>query len=55
MFLATGLSITAGYHRLFTHVSYKANPLIRLFYLVFGACRDAEFRLKLVFGPPAAS
>jgi len=38
MFFATGLSITAGYHRLFTHVSYKANPLVRLFYLVFGAC-----------------
>ncbi len=38
MFFATGLSITAGYHRLFSHVSYKANPLIRLFYLIFGAC-----------------
>jgi stearoyl-CoA desaturase (delta-9 desaturase) len=38
MFLATGLSITAGYHRHFAHVSYKANSLVRLFYLVFGAC-----------------
>lgn len=38
MFFATGLSITGGYHRLFTHVSYKANWLVRLFYLVFGAC-----------------
>jgi len=37
-FFATGLSITAGYHRHFAHVSYKAHPLIRLFYLVFGAC-----------------
>ena len=34
----TGLSITGGYHRLFAHRSYKANPLIKLFYLVFGAC-----------------
>lgn len=38
MFLATGLSITAGYHRHFAHVSYKAHPAIRLFYLIFGAC-----------------
>src|SRR4051812_44062910 len=38
MFFATGLSITAGYHRYFTHLSYKAHPLVRLFFLVFGAC-----------------
>ena len=38
MFLATGLSVTAGYHRHFAHVSYKAHPLLRFFYLVFGAC-----------------
>ena len=38
LFFATGLSITAGYHRHFAHVSYKAHPLVRLFYLVFGAC-----------------
>jgi stearoyl-CoA desaturase (delta-9 desaturase) len=33
----TGLSITAGYHRLFSHLSYKTHPLVRLFYLLFGA------------------
>ncbi len=38
MFFATGLSITGGYHRHFAHVSYKAHPLVRFFYLVFGAC-----------------
>src|ERR1044072_86119 len=38
MFFATGLSITGGYHRHFAHVSYKAHPAVRLFYLVFGAC-----------------
>src|ERR1043165_2723942 len=38
MFFATGLSITAGYPRHFAHVSYKAHPLVRIFYLVFGAC-----------------
>ena len=34
MFFATGLSITAGYHRHFAHVSYKAHPLIRVFYRI---------------------
>jgi stearoyl-CoA desaturase (delta-9 desaturase) len=38
MVLATGLSITGGYHRHFTHVSYKASTPVRLFYLIFGAC-----------------
>src|SRR4051812_20776248 len=38
MFFATGLSITGGYHRHFAHVSYKAHPAVRFFYLVFGAC-----------------
>lgn len=37
-FFATGLSITAGYHRHFSHAAYKANPLVRWFYLVFGSC-----------------
>jgi len=35
---ATGLSITGGYHRYFAHRSYKANPVIKFFYLFFGAC-----------------
>ncbi|OGW78361.1 MAG: hypothetical protein A2Z83_03855 [Omnitrophica bacterium GWA2_52_8] len=34
---ATGLSITAGYHRLFSHVTYRANPVIRFLFLFFGA------------------
>jgi stearoyl-CoA desaturase (Delta-9 desaturase) len=38
MGLATGLSITGGYHRHFSHVSYQAHPAIRQFFLVFGAC-----------------
>jgi len=36
-FLATGLSITLGYHRLFTHLSFKATWPVRLFTLLFGA------------------
>ena len=35
--VATGLSITAGYHRLFSHAAYKANPLVQFFFLFFGA------------------
>ena len=37
MFFATGLSITGGYHRHFAHISYKAHPAVRLFYLIVGA------------------
>jgi len=36
--IATGLSITLGYHRLFSHLSFKAKMPVRLFTLIFGAC-----------------
>ena len=36
--IATGLSITLGYHRLFSHLSFKAKWPIRFLTLVFGAC-----------------
>ncbi len=35
--IVTGLSITAGYHRLFAHRSFEASPLLRWLLLVFGA------------------
>ena len=35
--VASGLSITAGYHRLWSHRSYEAHPVLRLFFMVFGA------------------
>ena len=35
---ATGISITLGYHRLFSHLSFKAKWPVRLFTLLFGAC-----------------
>lgn len=38
MFFATGLSITGGYHRYFSHVAYKANVWVKSFFLIFGAC-----------------
>lgn len=34
---ATNLSITAGYHRLFSHKSYEAHPIVRAFFLLVGA------------------
>jgi stearoyl-CoA desaturase (delta-9 desaturase) len=36
-FLVTGLSITVGYHRLFSHLTFKARWPVRVFALVFGA------------------
>lgn len=36
--IATGLSITLGYHRLFSHLSFQAKWPVRLFTLAFGAC-----------------
>ena len=36
-FCATGLSITLGYHRLFSHVAFHASWPVRLFTLIFGA------------------
>jgi stearoyl-CoA desaturase (delta-9 desaturase) len=35
---ATMLSLTVGYHRLFSHLSFKARKPVRLFTLIFGAC-----------------
>lgn len=36
--IATMLSITVGYHRLFSHIAFQAKLPVRLFTLVFGAC-----------------
>lgn len=33
-----GMSITAGYHRLWSHKAYKAHPLIRALFALGGAC-----------------
>lgn len=35
--IATSISISAGYHRLFSHRAYKAHPIVQLFFLFFGA------------------
>lgn len=33
-----GLSITGGYHRLWSHNAYKAHPALKWFYSLWGAC-----------------
>ena len=33
-----GLSITGGYHRLWSHRAYEASPAVRLFFAFWGAC-----------------
>src|SRR5690242_15999423 len=37
MFFACGFSITLGYHRLFSHLSFQAHWSVRLLTLIFGA------------------
>ena len=37
MYVVSGISITAGYHRLFSHRSHSASWPLRLFYAIFGA------------------
>lgn len=45
-FAACGLGITGGYHRLFSHPTYKANAALKLFYLLFGAASVQNSALK---------
>lgn len=37
LYVVTGLGITAGYHRCFSHKSHDAHPIIQIFYLIAGA------------------
>lgn len=43
---ACSVSITGGYHRLFSHPTYKAIAPLRLFYLLFGAASAQNSALK---------
>jgi len=36
--ILTEHSITAGYHRLWSHKTYQAHAAVRLYYAIFGAC-----------------
>ncbi len=44
--IATPLSITLGYHRLFAHVTFRANAFVRFLVLFFGAAAFQQSALK---------
>jgi fatty-acid desaturase len=48
MLAACGFSITLGYHRLFSHLTFQAHWIVRFFTVVFGA---AHLRIPFCFGP----
>jgi stearoyl-CoA desaturase (delta-9 desaturase) len=37
LFCASGISLSAGYHQLYSHKTYEAHPILQCFYLFFGA------------------
>jgi stearoyl-CoA desaturase (delta-9 desaturase) len=45
-YFVTGMSITAGYHRLLSHRTYQANSFVKLVYLLFGAATFQNSALK---------
>jgi stearoyl-CoA desaturase (delta-9 desaturase) len=45
-FVATGLAITMGYHRLFSHAAYKAHPLLRFILVFFGSAAFEQSVLR---------
>lgn len=49
LFFLTGLSITAGYHRLYAHRSYKANSWVEVFILFFGSMSLQGSALRWAF------
>ena len=49
LFILSGLSITAGYHRLYSHTAYKANPIVEAFFLFFGAIAIENSAIKWSF------
>lgn len=45
-YILSGISITAGYHRLFSHRAYDAHPIVKIFFLIFGAAAFQNSILK---------
>lgn len=46
IFIFSEISITGGYHRLWSHRSYKAHPILEWFYLIFGTIASQSDVLK---------
>ncbi len=49
LFVLSEISITAGYHRLFAHRSYKANGIIEAFLVFFGSLAAQRSVLRWAF------
>jgi stearoyl-CoA desaturase (Delta-9 desaturase) len=45
-YVLTGLSITAGYHRLLAHRAYDCHPAVKAFFLLFGAAAIENSALR---------
>jgi stearoyl-CoA desaturase (delta-9 desaturase) len=45
-YFITGISITAGYHRLFSHHTYQTNKFVKILFLFFGAGAFQNSALK---------
>ncbi len=45
-FFATGFAITVGYHRLFSHKTFKTGPVVRALLLFFGAATFQKSALR---------
>jgi stearoyl-CoA desaturase (delta-9 desaturase) len=46
MYILTGMGITAGYHRYYSHRAYDCHWTVQLFYLIFGAAAIENSALK---------
>ena len=47
--LMTQISVTAGYHRYFTHKSYNAHPILEIIYLFFGAISGQDSAIRWAY------
>src|ERR1700741_3687252 len=45
-YFATGIAITAGYHRLLSHRAYSASSFVKFLYLILGAAAFQNSALK---------
>lgn len=49
LYFATGMSITGGYHRFYSHQTYKAHPVVEWFLLFFGSMAGQGSALRWSF------
>src|ERR1700733_6727141 len=49
LFFATGMSITGGYHRFYSHLTYKTHPAIETLLLFFGSMATQGSALRWAY------